>query len=212
MRIVSRLKSSAIFALCLASALAVSADCASQSGSTAAAPATSEARSAPDRDRPRGGNAEADLASMLGGRYEGVTPGNKLHLNVTGVAFHSLSHPFDLFLEVSGQFDDTNIREQGFLHLSNQGRGVYVGYIPHFDPTVSGLSPRAARFTASEANAACSLYLEPQGDGFFGDTQGTTCALAIRGALGKWSLRVEPGGLVVRSESSGETLRFRRAS
>ena len=206
----SRLKSSAILALCLAAALAVSLDCATQT----APPPSSEGRATNERDRerPRGGSPEADLASMLGGRFEGVTPGNKLHVNITGVAFHSLSHPYDLFLEVSGQFDDTNIREQGFIHLSNQGRGVYVGYIPHFDPTVSGLSPRAGRFTASEANAACSLYLEPEGDGFLGDTQGTTCALAIRGALGKWSLRVEPGGLVVRSETSGETLRFRRVS
>ncbi|HYK42096.1 MAG TPA: hypothetical protein VE007_06870 [Thermoanaerobaculia bacterium] len=164
---------------------------------------------APDRER-RGGNLVADFAAMMSGRWEGVTPGNRLHADIESAGFHSLRHPYDLFLEVSGTFDEDNVREQGFMHLESQGRGVYLGYIPHFDPTVSSLSPRATRFTASEANAACALYMEPQGDGFFGEVQGTTCAFAIRGAIGKWNLRVEPGTLVVQSVSSGETLRFRR--
>ncbi|HEY6052133.1 MAG TPA: hypothetical protein VIZ58_12835 [Thermoanaerobaculia bacterium] len=157
-----------------------------------------------------GGSLVADLAGMMAGRWEGVTPGNRLHADINSAGFHSLRHPYDLFLEVSGSFDEDNVRAQGFMHLESQGRGVYLGYIPHFDPTVSALSPGATRFSASEANAACAFTLEPQGDGFFGEVQGTTCAFAIRGAIGKWSLRVEPSSLVVQSLSSGETLRFRR--
>jgi len=171
---------------------------------------TSERRPEPERER-RGGNLVADFASMMAGTWEGVTPCNRLHADVQSAGFHSLRHPYDLFLEVSGSFDEDNVREQGFMHLESQGRGVYLGYIPHFDPTVSSLSPRATRFSASEANAACALYMEPQGDGFYGEVQGTTCAFAIRGAIGKWSLRVEPGTMVVQSVTSGETLRFRRA-
>lgn len=162
---------------------------------------------APERRR---GDPVAEFAAMLGGRWEGVTPGNNLRLNIETVAFHSLAHPYDMFLEISGQFDGTNVRQQGFLHLESQGRGVYVGYIPHFDPAVGALSPGVGRFSASEANAACSLYIQPRGDGFFGDNQGPTCAFAIHGAIGRWSLEVQPGMLVVRSETSGETLRFRR--
>jgi hypothetical protein len=141
-----------------------------------------------------------------------VTPGNRLVADVQSAGFRSLRHPYDLFLEVSGSFDDDNVRQQGYVHLENQGRGIYLGYIPHFDPTVSALSPRAGRFTSSETNAACSLYMEPQGDGYYGETQGTTCAFAIRGAIGSWSLRLEPGSMVVRSSTSGETLRFRRVA
>ncbi|MEO8429955.1 MAG: hypothetical protein ABI592_00490 [Acidobacteriota bacterium] len=166
----------------------------------------------PARSERRGSNPVADFASMMVGRFEGVTPGNRLNLIVNSAGFHSLRHPYDLFLEVSGQFDDDNVRQQGFIHLETQGRGVYMGYIPHFDPTVSALSPRATRFSSSEANAACALYLEPEGDGFAGETQGTTCAFAIRGAIGSWTLRVEPGTLVVQSKTSGETLRFRRVA
>jgi hypothetical protein len=32
----------------------------------------------------------------------------------------------------------------------------------------------------------------------------------MRGAVGKWSLEVEPGNLRVRNVDSGETLRFQR--
>lgn len=164
-----------------------------------------------ERER-RNGNAEADLASMMNGRWEGVTPGNHLVADVQSAGFRSLSHPYDLFLEISGSFDDVNVRQQGYIHLESQGRGVYLGYIPHFDPTVTALSPRAGRFTSSETSAACSLSMEPRGDGFDGGTEGPTCALAIRGAIGSWTLRVEPGSMVVRSATSGETLRFRRVT
>ncbi len=175
----------------------------------AAAPPPSDSGTTRER---RSGDPAATFASMFGGHYEGVTPGNELRLNIDAAGFHSLSHPYDMFLEISGRFDGDNVRQQGFLHLESQGRGVFVGYIPHFDPTVSALSPRASRFSASEANAACQLFMEPRGDGFVGDNQGQTCAFAIRGAVGRWTLEVQPGGLVVRSEASGETLRFRRTN
>ncbi len=156
-------------------------------------------------------NPQADLAGMLSGRFEGVTPGNGLILNIQSVTMRSLSHPYDLFLEVSGKYRDTNVHQEGYLHLAPQGRHVFVGYIPHFDPSVGPLSPNAARFSASEAQAACSLFFAPEGDGFVGEAgESNTCAFAIRGATGKWEVRVEPGSIAVRNESSGETLRFRR--
>jgi len=47
--------------------------------------------------------------------------------------------------------------------------------------------------------------------GFAGDTLGsTTCALAMRGANGKWSVELEPGSVRLRNTSSGETLRFKQ--
>jgi len=166
---------------------------------------------ADDRSARRSGDVVADFAAMFAGRYDGVTPGNNLHVDIQSAGFHSLSHPYDLFLEVTGQFEGTNVRQAGFLHLEQQGPGVYIGYIPHYDPTITAMSPRAGRFSASEENAACQLSLKPEGDGFAGDNQGQTCAFAIRGAIGNWNLRVEPGEITVRSQGSGETLRFRRA-
>ena len=55
------------------------------------------------------------------------------------------------------------------------------------------------------------MSLMPRGDGFFGDTLGTTsCSQAMRGAVGKWTLEFEPGNLRLRNEKSGETLRFKQ--
>ena len=72
------------------------------------------------------------------------------------------------------------------------------------------MSANAARFSEEEANAACGLVMDAKGDGFAGETVGTTCARAIRGAIGKWSIEVEPGSMRIRNTKSGETLRFKR--
>lgn len=164
-------------------------------------------------DRQFGGNLETTFSSMLSGNWTGSSPGNDLRLDIDSVIIRSLSHPHDLFLRVTGAFQGTNIGQSGYLHLQNQGDDLFVGFIPHFDPTVTSMSREAGRFTSSETNAACSFYVTPRGDGFVGETRGsTTCALAIRGAVGKWVLEVEPGTLAVRHAESGETLRFRKSS
>jgi hypothetical protein len=72
------------------------------------------------------------------------------------------------------------------------------------------MSANAARFSEEEANAACGLVMGPKGDGFLGETVGSTCARAIRGALGKWTIEVEPGSMRIRNTATSETLRFRR--
>ena len=154
-------------------------------------------------------NAVFDLATILSGTFQGTTPGNELRMDLHPVPTDS-RHPYDLFLEVSGKYQGENIRRQGLMRLELQGRDVYVGYIPHFDATVTSMSPNATQFTDSEANAACGFHLAPKGDGFAGETSGASCGFALRGAGGKWSIELEPGGLRLRNVASGETLRFRR--
>jgi hypothetical protein len=154
-------------------------------------------------------NAVFDLASILSGTFQGTTPGNELRLDLRPVPTDA-QHPYDLFLEVTGKYQGENIRRQGLVRLELQGRDVYVGYIPHFDATVTSMSPNATQFTDSEANAACGLHVAPRGDGFAGETSGASCGFAMRGAAGKWSIELEPGGVRLRNVTSGETLRFRR--
>lgn len=166
----------------------------------------------PPPERRSSASPEVAFSSMLTGTWQGVTPGNGLRIDIDNVLMPSLQHPHDLFLQVVGRFEDTNINQSGYMHLQNQGKDVFVGFIPHFDPTVTSLSPRAGRFTASEAAAGCSFYVTPRGDGFHGETRGGTCALAMRGAVGKWEIELEPGTLAVRHAESGETLRFRKVS
>ena len=147
---------------------------------------------------------------MLSGTFEGSTPGNHLRLNLSPVTLEP-ARPYDLFLSVSGKFEKDNIKQQGVIRLETQGADIYFTYIPHFNPLVTVLSNDAGRFTERELSSACSFVLKPRGDGFAGDTLGSaTCALAMRGAIGKWSLEIEPGTLRVKNVDSGETLRFKK--
>jgi hypothetical protein len=156
-------------------------------------------------------NQVFDLSSMLSGTWEGTTPGNGLRLAIRSVTTDP-SHPYDLFLSVSGKFQETNVRQQGLIRLESQGKSVYFGYIPRFDATVTALSPDAGRFTENEANAACGFHMKPEGDGFSGETSGSSCALAMRGATGKWSIQIEPGSIRLQDTKTQETLRFKRVS
>lgn len=192
----------------LAAAGVLGASCASRSGSP---PAETGYAASAAAQRVHTGDTAAEVSSMMSGAWHGVTPGNDLNLWIEPVTIRNLGHPYDLFLEVRGRYEKDNVSQQGYLHVSIQGSSVLLGYIPHFDPTITSTSPRAGRFTSSEAGAACSLYLKPNGDGYAGDTEGgPTCAFAIRGAAGRWMLRVEPGTIAIQNEQSGETLRFRR--
>jgi len=150
------------------------------------------------------------VARILSGTFRGSTPGNDLRLDLRSIAT-DLQHLNDFFFECAGKYQGENVRRQGVIRLETQGRDVYLNYIPHFDATVTSFSPQATRFTESEANAACGLTLSPRGDGFAGETPGSGCAQAMRGALGKWTVEIEPGSFRIREAKSGETLRFKRA-
>lgn len=151
-----------------------------------------------------------EISSMLSGTFEGSTPGNHLRLNLSSVTLEP-ARPYDLFLSVTGTFEKDNINQRGVIRLETQGADIYFTYIPHFNPLVTVLSNDAGRFTERELSSACSFVLKPRGDGFAGDTLGAaTCALAMRGAIGKWSLEIEPGTLRVRNVDSGETLRWKK--
>jgi hypothetical protein len=146
----------------------------------------------------------------LTGTFEGSTPGNALIAIVTGTVSPSPSNQFDLPVTITGKYGDTAIRLQGVIHLADQGRSILLQYIPHFDPVVGGTTAQL-QFTPRELESACNFDVKPRGDGYFGETLGsTTCALAIRGAIGKWSFEVEPGSIRIRNSGTGETLRFRR--
>jgi len=157
------------------------------------------------------GNPVFEVASILSGTFKGSTPGNDLRLDLRSVTTDP-QHLHDLFFECTGKYQGENVRRQGLLRLESQGANVYLGYTPHFDATISSLSPEATHFTESEANAACSLVLRPRGDGFAGETPGASCAMALRGAVGKWTVEIEPGSIRVREVKSGETLRFKRVT
>jgi hypothetical protein len=158
-------------------------------------------------------NPMTNFASMISGTFHGSTPGNGLTLDIKNAGFVGSTDVFNLFVTTSGKYQDANVRDEGVMHVENQGDGVSVTYTPHFDPTVGSLSREATRFTPEELRSACTVSLSPRGDGYAGETTGSTaCAQAIHGAIGKWTMEVEPGSFRLRNVQSGETLRFQRAS
>ncbi len=155
-------------------------------------------------------NKVYDMAALLSGTFEGSTPGNHLLLDLRPVSLDP-AFPFDLFLQVTGKFENDNVRQQGVLRFEQSGQDVFFSYIPHFNSQVTAMSVDAGKFTETELSAACMMSLKPRGDGFFGDTLGTTsCSQAMRGAIGKWTLEFEPGNLRLRNAKTGETLRFKQ--
>lgn len=151
-----------------------------------------------------------NLARYFTGFYRGVTPGNNLTLQINPVTIN-FSNPYDYFVTVSGQFEKTNVREQGLIRIEPQGDSIHLGYIPHFNPGITGISPSVGRFNSDELNAACGVYLKIEGDGFGGETRPSDCARAIRGTAGRtWNLEIEPNRITLRDAKSGETLRFEK--
>jgi len=195
-------------------AVALASGCSSSgSGSPPSGAPPAGAATAPQATRETTASEVLNLASMLTGTFEGSTPGNQLAVIVTGTVSPSTATIYNLPVRVTGKYQDAGVREQGVIRLENQGKSVSLTYIPHFDPTAGLISSEALAFTPRELEAACNFDVVPRGDGFYGQTLGqTTCARAIRGAVGKWSFEVEPGSIRIRNAGTGETLRFRRTS
>jgi len=157
----------------------------------------------------RAQNPSYTLTAILTGTFQGTTPGNNLLLSTQPFTADP-DHPYDLFLTISGKYQEDQVRYQGVLRLDHEGRDVLLTYVPHFDLTVTAFSSNAANFTDREANSACTLNMRARGDGFAGETLGSSCALAIRGATTKWTIEAEPGSIRLRDAKTGETLRFKR--
>lgn len=157
-----------------------------------------------------GATAIDNLSRYFAGTYRGVTPGNDLMLQITPVTIN-ISNPYDYFVTISGKFDRTNMREQGVIRIEPQGDSIHVGFIPHFNPGITGVSPQVGKFTSDELNSACGVYLKIEGDGFGGATRPSDCARAIRGTAGRsWRIEIEPNRITLKDAKSGETLRFEK--
>jgi hypothetical protein len=211
------MKKSAVSAAVLL-AFAFLAACSSSNAASGTDPASgggaaSQASSAPPADRPKTTNAVLEIGPMLTGTFQGTTPGNNLTAVIIGNSSPNVGSIYNLSMRVTGSYRDGGVREQGVIRLENQGRTVSLQYIPHFDPAAGTLTTDALRFTPRELESACNFDVKARGDGYFGETVGTTtCARAIHGAIGKWSFEVEPGSIRIRNSESGETLRFKRTS
>ncbi|HEX7186091.1 MAG TPA: hypothetical protein VF756_29970 [Thermoanaerobaculia bacterium] len=159
--------------------------------------------------RGSGGTPEVRLASMLTGSYQ--AEGTDLRLDIGSLGKTVGAEGYRLFARVTGRNGGQNVREQGVVRLDTEGGDVLVTLIPHFDATITELSPNVGQFSPAELNAACDLYLRPAQGGYAGATQGSgTCIRAVGGAVGQWSVTVQPDTIRLSGSQAGQELVFRR--
>ena len=204
-------------AFLIVGAVMAAASCSSSSGGSSSRASggrtgTAAPTAASRERRAARGNAVFDLASMLSGTFEGASPGNEVRVTLTGAGVQNTALATNVAVTITGKYQGTNVsRQQGVLHVESRGDGAFIAYVPHFDPAVGTVGLGALRFTPEELDAACSFTVKAEGDGYAGETVGsTTCVRALRGAVGKWTIQIEPGSIRLRNVESGETLRFRR--
>jgi hypothetical protein len=158
------------------------AGCGSSGGNTVS-------RSASDDRLTRGSGPASDLAALASGNYRLAEPSGDLQLRLSGVG--GTGQTIDLFVRARGTAGNRNVSEEGVLRLASEGPDVRALYIPHFDATISELSPNVTQFTEAENLAACSIVLRRDADGWEGDTEERgTCVRAIGSAVGRWRLEI----------------------
>ncbi|HEX9942661.1 MAG TPA: hypothetical protein VGG03_11625 [Thermoanaerobaculia bacterium] len=151
----------------------------------------------------------SDVAAMISGTYRLQDQGSDLRLTISGTG--GTGQRLDLFTSARGSYGGRNVTEQGVLHVASEGPDALVTYTPHFDPSVTVLSPNLNNFSQAEIQAACSLYLRPDESGWRGDTQEKgQCVRAIGGAVGRWTVEIRPGEIRFTNPGNQQTLVFRK--
>jgi hypothetical protein len=146
---------------------------------------------------------------MISGTYRVQEQGSDLRLTFSGTG--GTGQRLDLFTSLRGSFGGRNVAEQGILHLESEGPDALATYTPHFDPAVTVLSPNLYDFSQAETQAACSVVLRPDADGWEGDTEEKgTCVRAIGGAVGRWRVEIRKGEILFTNRESQQSLVFRK--
>jgi hypothetical protein len=185
--------------LCLVSAsivLAAAAGCASGTGGS-----SSSASSTPQ-------GPAFEVASMLSGTYQLRDDKSDLRLQIGSTS--GAGSNFNLLATASGTYEGRDLHQQGVIRLDTEGPDVRMSVIPHFAP-VTELSPDVNRFSGTELQAVCSLYLEPDEGKWRGATQGPgTCVQAVTGAAGQWQVEILPGALRFTDVGTKQALVFQK--
>lgn len=142
-----------------------------------------------------------DLSKLLQGRYNGVAgPGNQLHLVVQPKSAGA-NGTFVYDLTIQGQYEAKTISIFGSLKVEREGKAARLTW----RNADSGASRGAQR--------ACDFPMKRVGDAFDGQTLRDQCMTALQlPTPGTWSLHVEPGTITIKSQETGETLRFARSA
>jgi hypothetical protein len=121
----------------------------------------------------------------------------------------------NLLATLSGRFQGRELNQQGIIHLDNQGSRVLMSLTPKLTQGPEAAAKPSGQVSSTEMRAACSLYLQPAGQGWTGTTQDPgNCvkALALNQDVGQWQFQLTPQEIRVTDATSKQTLVFEKTS
>jgi hypothetical protein len=165
----------------------------------------------------RQGDAAAVAAALMG-TYRlqgGGDAGNAGNLQLQIASSGGTADTGNLLATLSGRFQGRDLNQQGIIHLDNQGPRVLMTLTPSFRQGPDAASKPSGQVSSTEIRAACSLYLQPAGQGWTGTTQDPgNCvkALAMNRDVGQWQFQLTPQEIRVTDATSKQTLVFEKTS
>jgi hypothetical protein len=150
----------------------------------------------------------AEVAAMISGTHQLRHDNSDVRLQISSIS--GGGSMVNLLVTASGTYEDRDIRRQGVIQLASEGPDVRVTVVPHFAP-VTETSPDVNRFSETELQAACNVYLTRDEGKWVGTTQGPgICVQAVTGAAGQWQVEVLPGALRFVDVGTKQALVFRK--
>ena len=155
----------------------------------------------------------AEVASVLMGTYrlQGSEADVRLQIESSGGTADS----GNLLATLSGRFQGNDLNQQGIIHLDNQGSQVLMSLTPKLTQGPEAAAKPSGQVSSTETGAACSLYLQPSGQGWTGTTRDAgNCmkALAMNQDVSQWQFQLLPGEIRVTEATSKQTLVFVKTS
>jgi len=155
----------------------------------------------------------AEVASVLMGTYrlQGTDSDVRLQIESSGGTADS----GNLLATLSGRFQGNDLNQQGVIHLDNQGSQVLMSLTPKLTQGPEAAAKPSGQVSSTEMRAACTLYLQPSGQGWTGTTRDPgNCvkALAMNRDVGQWQFQLLPQEIRVTDSTSKQTLVFEKTS
>jgi hypothetical protein len=148
----------------------------------------------------------SSVASLLSGTYRLKDDDTDVQLQLASIG--GTGSTVDILATASGTDKGKDVHLQAVLRLASEGPDVETTVIPRSTP-VTESSPDVTRFSETELQAACTLYLKPRGNGWAGETQGT--ATCVTGAAGKWQVDINPGSIRFTNPETKQVVVFHKA-
>jgi hypothetical protein len=164
----------------------------------------------------RQGDAAAVASALMGTyRLQGGGDAGNANLQLQIASSGGTADSGNLLATLSGRFQGRDLNQQGIIHLDNQGPRVLMTLTPSFRQGPEAASKPSGQVSSTEVRAACSLYLQPAGQGWTGTTQDPgNCvkALAMNRDVGQWQFQLTPQEIRVTDATSKQTLVFEKTS